>query len=104
MTRYRAFEEAVSMLKRYGREVARLLNQEHEDPDMYQLYVFRRRVCRRLGKFMKCEHKKYGRLPSKEELKKVKSKLYASEMIRRNMERAGTMIKGGIMRREGGNK
>jgi hypothetical protein len=53
---------------------------------------------------MKWEHKKYGRLPSKEELKKVKSKLYASEMIRRNMERAGTMIKGGIMRREGGNK
>ena len=94
------------MLKRYGREVARLLNQEHEDPNIlrYQLYVFRRRVCRRLGKFMKCEHKKYGRLPSKEELKKVKSKLYASEMIRRNMERAGTMIKGGIMRREGGNK
>jgi hypothetical protein len=38
------------MLKRYGREVARLLNQEHEDPDMYQLYVFRRRVCRRLEK------------------------------------------------------
>jgi hypothetical protein len=92
------------MLKRYGREVARPLNQEHEDSDMYQLYVFRRRVCRRLGKFMKWEHKKYGRLPSKEELKKVKSKLYASEMIRRNMEIAGTMIKGGIMRRESGNK
>jgi hypothetical protein len=38
------------MLKRYGREVARLLNQEHEDPNIlrYQLYVFRRRVCRRL--------------------------------------------------------
>ena len=50
MTRYRAFEEAVSMLKRYGREVARLFNQEHEDPNVlrYQLYVFRRRVCRRL--------------------------------------------------------
>ena len=30
--------------------MARLLNQEHEDPDMYQLYVFRRRVCRRLEK------------------------------------------------------
>jgi hypothetical protein len=73
-------------------------------PICISYYVFRRRVCRRLGKFMKCEHKKYGRLPSKEELKKVKSKLYASEMIRRNMERAGTMIKGGIMRREGGNK
>jgi len=26
MTRYRAFEETVSMLKRYGREVARLFN------------------------------------------------------------------------------
>ena len=89
MKGYRAFEETVSMLKRYGREVARLLNQEHEDPDMYQLYVFRRRVCRRLGKFMKWEHKKYGRLPSKEELKKVKGELYASEMIRRNMEIAG---------------
>jgi len=52
MTRYRVFEEAVSMLKRYGREVARLLNQEHEDPNVlrYQLYVFRGRVCRRLEK------------------------------------------------------
>jgi hypothetical protein len=36
MMGYRALKEAVSMLKRYGREVARLLNQEHEDPDMYQ--------------------------------------------------------------------
>jgi len=50
MIGYRALEEAVSMLKRYGREVARLLNQEHEDPDIlrYHLYVFRRRACRRL--------------------------------------------------------
>ena len=39
-------------MKRYGREVARLLNQEHEDPNAlrYQLYVLRRRVCRRLEK------------------------------------------------------
>ncbi len=45
-------EEAVSMLKKYGREVARLLNQEREDPNVlrYQLYVLRRRVCRRLEK------------------------------------------------------
>jgi hypothetical protein len=52
MKGYRALEEAVSMLKRYGKEVARLLNQEHEDPNAlrYQLYVFRRRVCRRLEK------------------------------------------------------
>ena len=30
--------------------MARLLNQEHEDPDImrYHLYVFRRRACRRL--------------------------------------------------------
>jgi len=34
MIGYRALGEAVSMLKRYGREVARLLNQEHEDPDI----------------------------------------------------------------------
>jgi len=32
------------MLKRYGREVARLLNQEREYPDIlrYQLYTLRR--------------------------------------------------------------
>jgi hypothetical protein len=50
MMGYRALEEAVSMLKKYGREVARLLNQEHEDPNVlrYQLYVLRRRACRRL--------------------------------------------------------
>jgi hypothetical protein len=35
MTRYRAFEETVSMLKRYGREVARLLNQESVKTLMY---------------------------------------------------------------------
>jgi hypothetical protein len=50
MMGYRALEEAVSMLKKYGKEVARLLNQEHEDPNVlrYQLYVLRRRICRRL--------------------------------------------------------
>jgi hypothetical protein len=35
MTRYRVFEETVSMLKRYGREVARLLNQESVKTLMY---------------------------------------------------------------------
>jgi hypothetical protein len=52
MMGYRALEEAVSMLKKYGKEVARLLNQEHEDPNVlrYQLYVLRRRICRRLEK------------------------------------------------------
>ena len=35
---------------------------------------------------MKWEHKKYGRLPSGEELKKVKGELYVSEIMRRNME------------------
>ena len=49
---YRALEEAASMLKKYGKEVARLLNQEREDPNIlrYQLYVLRRRICRRLEK------------------------------------------------------
>jgi hypothetical protein len=44
MRGYGVFEEAVSMLKRYGREVARLLNQEREYPDIlrYQLYTLRR--------------------------------------------------------------
>jgi len=34
MTGYRAPEEAVSILGRYGRERARLLNQEREDLDI----------------------------------------------------------------------
>jgi hypothetical protein len=50
----------------------------------------------RLEKLMKWEYKRrYGRMPNEEELKKVKSELYASETIRRNMERAGATI-GGI--------
>jgi hypothetical protein len=52
MMEYRALEEAVSILEKYGKEVARLLNQEREDPNVlrYQLYVLRRRACRRLEK------------------------------------------------------
>jgi hypothetical protein len=42
------------------------------------------RAWERLEKFMKWKYKrKYGRLPSGEELKKVKSGLYVSEMIKR---------------------
>ncbi|MCC6023505.1 MAG: hypothetical protein LZ166_00605 [Thaumarchaeota archaeon] len=41
---------------------------------------------------MKWEHKKYGRLPSGEELKRVKGELYVSEMIRRNMKKALEMF------------
>ena len=92
MMGYRALEEAVSILKKYGKEVARLLNQEREDPNVlrYQLYVLRRRACRRLERFMRWEYRrKYGWLPSGKELKKVKGELYISEMIRGNMERAG---------------
>jgi hypothetical protein len=48
------------------------------------------RAWDRLEKLMRWEYKKkYGRMPSEEELKRVKSELYASEIIRRNMERAG---------------
>jgi hypothetical protein len=37
---------------------------------------------------MRCGHKKkYGQLSSEEELKMVKSELYASETMRRNMKR-----------------
>jgi hypothetical protein len=37
---------------------------------------------------MRCGHKKkYGQLPSEEELKMVKSELYVSETMRRNMKR-----------------
>jgi hypothetical protein len=54
------------------------------------------RAWDRLERFMRWEHKKkYGRLPSGEELKRVMSELYVSEMIRRDMERAGAMIGGG---------
>jgi len=51
------------------------------------------RAWDRLEKFMRWEYKKkYGRMPSKEELKRVKSELYTFEIIRRNMGRAGAMI------------
>jgi hypothetical protein len=54
----------------------------------------------RLEKFMKWEYRKrYGRMPSEEELKRVMSELYVSEIIRRDMERAGATIGG--MRSEG---
>jgi hypothetical protein len=40
----------VSILRKYGRERVRLLNQEREDLDIlrYQLYTLRKKVCRRL--------------------------------------------------------
>jgi hypothetical protein len=42
---------------------------------------------------MRWEYKKrYGRMPSEEELKRIKSELYTSETMRRNMERAGATI------------
>jgi len=41
MKGYRAFEETVSMLKRYGREVARLLNQEHKDSNVLRVSAIR---------------------------------------------------------------
>ena len=51
------------------------------------------RARERLGRFMRWEYKrKYGRMPSKEELKRVMSELYVSGIIRRDMERAGAMI------------
>ena len=37
--------------------------------------------------------KKYGRMPSEEELKRIKGEPYVSEMIRRGMERAGATIR-----------
>ena len=44
---------------------------------------------------MRWEYKrKYGRLPSEEELKSVKEELYTFEIMRRNMEKAGAMIRG----------
>jgi len=48
------------------------------------------RAWERLERFMRWEYKrKYGRMPSEEELKRVMSELYASEIMRRDMERAG---------------
>jgi hypothetical protein len=53
------------------------------------------RAWERLERFMRWEYKKrYGRMPSGEELKRVMSELYASEIIRRDMERAGATIGG----------
>ncbi len=36
--------------------------------------------------------RKYGRMPSEEELKRIKGEPYVFEMIRRSMERAGAMM------------
>ena len=48
----------------------------------------------RLEKLMKWEYKKkYGRMPSEEELKRIKGEQYVSEMIRRSMERVGATIR-----------
>ena len=47
----------------------------------------------RLERFMRWAcRRRYGRMPSGEELKRVKEELYASEIIRRNMERAGATM------------
>jgi hypothetical protein len=51
------------------------------------------RAWERLERFMRWEYKKkYGRMPSEEELKRVMSELYASEIMRRGMERAGAAM------------
>jgi hypothetical protein len=51
------------------------------------------RAWERLERFMRWEYKKkYGRMPSEEELKRVMSELYASEIMRRGMERAGATM------------
>ena len=53
------------------------------------------RAWERLERFTRWEYKKkYGRLPSGEELKRVMSELYVSEIIRRDMKRAGATIGG----------
>jgi hypothetical protein len=57
------------------------------------------RAWDRLERFMRWEHeKKYGRLPSEKELKRVMSGLYVFEMMR-SMERAGATV-GGIWSEE----
>jgi hypothetical protein len=51
------------------------------------------RAWERLERFMRWEYKrKYGRMPSEEELKRVMSELYVSEMMRRDGERAGAVM------------
>ena len=60
------------------------------------------RAWERLERFMRWEDKKkYGRMPSEEELKRVMSELYASEIMRRDMERAGAMIGEGEVKVDG---
>ncbi len=56
----------------------------------------------RLEKFMRWEYKrKYGRMPSEEELKRVMSELYASEIMRRDMEGAGATMGEGEVKVDG---
>jgi len=51
------------------------------------------RAWDRLERFMRWEYKKkHGRMPSEEELKRVMSELYASEIMRRGMKRAGATM------------
>gem|GEM_PF-1263778 len=60
------------------------------------------RAWDRLERFMRWEYKrKYGRMPSEEELKRVMSELYASEIMRRDMERAGAMMGEGEVKVDG---
>jgi len=60
------------------------------------------RAWERLERFMRWEYKrKYGRMPSEEELKRVMSELYASEIMRRDMEGAGAVMGEGEVRVDG---
>jgi hypothetical protein len=50
------------------------------------------RAWDRLERFIRWEYKKrYGRMPSEEELRRVRDELYASEIMTRDMEGAGAM-------------
>jgi len=60
------------------------------------------RAWERLERFMRWEYKrKYGRMPSEEELKRVMSELYASEIMRRDMEGAGAIMGEGEVKVDG---
>jgi len=59
------------------------------------------RAWERLEKPMRWEYrKKYGRMPSEEELKRIKGEPYVFEMIRRSMERAGATMPEASCKRE----
>jgi hypothetical protein len=57
-------------------------------------WVMMPRAWERLERFMRWEYKrKYGRMPSEEELKRVKGELYTPEIMRGDMEGAGATIR-----------